>query len=360
MSPTFASSSQRERGLSSTFRPHIEQRVGTLPLDSLRRARDNSDAKDDVPLIRRRTSFGAQPVQPAMINLSNVPSTSAHDATEPLVASTSITAPQMHTLRALAIQNWIVRPRCYKAFSYAVALFKCEQTRELIDNYKRLTFEKASFEDEVNRLQSYEMTNKVASAESRADELAHKDRTKNAEVDRDKVLSKLSSLKQRVAEANRNLVQWLVDSEMFQDAMAVALANTTIEIYNDIRGKVLHHRPDFSIGKLAFYEGDEINEQGKSLAPFIDTTVRLRWELNEEGVPVWPSSIVEEGEDLEGLPSFDAWLAEPIKEEAEPSSTPPTSQPITAPVLPPPARSTPAHACPTCANAFVPVDLMDD
>ncbi|GLU06368.1 hypothetical protein SLE2022_234080 [Rubroshorea leprosula] len=103
-----------------------------------------------------------------------------------------------------------------------------------------------------------------------------------------------------------------------------------------------------------------MDEQGKSLAPPTNAKVRLRWELNEEEVPVWPPSVVEEGEDTEGLSSFDAWVAEPLEVEAEPSSTPPSSQPITAPTLRSPARFAPARASATPADASIPVDLTDD
>ncbi|GKV04472.1 hypothetical protein SLEP1_g16627 [Rubroshorea leprosula] len=123
-----------------------------------------------------------------------------------------------------------------------------------------------------------------------------KDRAKRAKADSDKAFYELNSLKER----------WLVGANMFQDTVAIASANTTTEIYNKIYGKVLRHRAHFPIGELAFFEGEEMDEQGKSLAPLVDAMVRLRWELNEEGVPVRPLSVVEEGEDTEGLPSFNA------------------------------------------------------
>ncbi|GKV26888.1 hypothetical protein SLEP1_g36102 [Rubroshorea leprosula] len=96
---------------------------------------------------------------------------------------------------------------------------------------------------------------------------------------------------------------------MFQDAVVVASANTTTDIFNEVRGKVLRHRADFLIGELALFEGEDIDDEGKSLAPPVDTRVRLKWELNEEELPVWPLSVAEEREDMEGLPSFDAWVA---------------------------------------------------
>ncbi|GKV39815.1 hypothetical protein SLEP1_g47530 [Rubroshorea leprosula] len=142
----------------------------------------------------------------------------------------------------------------------------------------------------------------------------------------------------------------------------------TTEIYNEIRGKVLHHRPDFPIRELAFFDGEDIDEQGKSLAPLADTTVRLRWDLNEEEVPVWPPSVVEEGEDPAGLPSFEGWVEGAPVAEQEPSSTPPDSQPaevparspVTAPASEVAARSPPSRSSPPAADASMPVDLTDD
>ncbi|GKU99597.1 hypothetical protein SLEP1_g12421 [Rubroshorea leprosula] len=64
-------------------------------------------------------------------------------------------------------------------FSYTVALFECKQgalvqNRKLEQNCKQLASEKGSLADEVSCLQSSEMANRAASAESRADELARK------------------------------------------------------------------------------------------------------------------------------------------------------------------------------------------
>ncbi|GKV13302.1 hypothetical protein SLEP1_g24331 [Rubroshorea leprosula] len=151
------------------------------------------------------------------------------------------------------------------------------------------------------------------------------DWAKRAKSDRDKVLSELNSLKDKVVEANQNVVRaeasleqakkhhqhticfaraqgakWLVGANMFQDAM-----------------------------------GEEMDEQGKSLAPPTDATVRLRWELNKERML------------------------------AEPSSTPLSSQPAIAPTFPSPAWSTQGRsslARPTIAptDASIPIDLTDD
>ncbi|GKV42975.1 hypothetical protein SLEP1_g50324 [Rubroshorea leprosula] len=183
------------------------------------------------------------------------------------------------------------------AFSYAVALYESEQAArtentELGSKCKQLATEKASLVDDVNRLQGSEMANRAAAAESRADELATRnnelreeldraraekesgiqaakeeaarveERARKAEADRDRTQRELDSLKHQVAEADRNLTaagealielktshahsvsiaraqgaEWFVGSTAFQDAVAVASANVTTEIYNEIRGK---------------------------------------------------------------------------------------------------------------------------
>ncbi|GKV49229.1 hypothetical protein SLEP1_g55992 [Rubroshorea leprosula] len=171
-----------------------------------------------------------------------------------------------------------------------------------------------------------------------------------------------------VAMARAQGAEWLVGSAIFQEAVAVASANVTTDIYNEIRGKVLHHRPDFPIRELVFFDEEELDEQGKSLAPLADTTVRLRWDLNEEGVPVWPPSVLEDGEDPTGLASFDAWVEGAPVAEQEPSSTPPNSQPVVvsssspvnAPASEPVSRSSPARSSAAATDASMPVDLTDD
>ncbi|GKV25971.1 hypothetical protein SLEP1_g35341 [Rubroshorea leprosula] len=294
------------------------------------------------------------------------------------------------------------------AFSYAVALYESEQgartqNSELSSKCKQLTAEKASLVDDVNRLQGSEMANRAAAAESRANELANRnneleeeleqaraekesgiqaakeeavrveERAKKAEAERDRTLYELNSFKSQVAEVARNLnaaeealnelkathrrsismaraqgAKWLVGSAAFQDAMAVASANVTTEIYNEIRGKVLHHRPDFPIRELVFFDEEELDEQGRAHLATI---------------------VLEDGEDPTGLPSFDAWVEGVPVAEQEPSSTPPNSQPaevpasapINAPVLEPAARSPPARSpIAAAADASMPVDLTDD
>ncbi|GKU96484.1 hypothetical protein SLEP1_g9714 [Rubroshorea leprosula] len=91
-------------------------------------------------------------------------------------------------------------------------------------------------------------------------------------------------------------------------------------------------------------------------------------DLNEEGMPVWPPSILEDGEDPVGLPSFDAWVEGAPIAEQEPSSTPPNSQPAAAPSslpvnAPAPeltAQSPPARSPAAAVDASMPVDLTDD
>ncbi|GKV20135.1 hypothetical protein SLEP1_g30297 [Rubroshorea leprosula] len=215
------------------------------------------------------------------------------------------------------------------------------------------------------------------------------DRAKKAEADKERTLHELNGLRERVSLADQHVAraeaslertkklhqrdvcfaraqraEWLVGVEMFQDAVAVASANTTTDIFNEVRGKVLGVRVDFPIGELAFFEGEEIDADGKSLAQPADTKVKLKWELDEEGLPVWPPSVVEEGEDTEGLSSFDAWVADPHDVPAEPSSTPPSAPPqlISAAALAHSSsdRSSPARFASTPNDASIPVDLMDD
>ncbi|GKV20137.1 hypothetical protein SLEP1_g30299 [Rubroshorea leprosula] len=248
------------------------------------------------------------------------------------------------------------------AFSYAVALFKSEQgarsqNNELNTNCKQLAVEKASHVDDVNRLQGSKMANRVAAMESRAEELANRNNelreeleraraekesgiqaardeaarveewAKKAEAERDRALNELGSLRFQVAEADKNLnatkealnelkasharsvsiaraqgAEWLAGSATFQDVVAVASANMTTEIYNEIRGKVLHHRPDFPIRELE------------------------------------PSSTL-------------------------PNSQPvvvPARSPINVPAPEPAAHSPPARSTPPTVDASMPVDLTDD
>ncbi|GKV39438.1 hypothetical protein SLEP1_g47203 [Rubroshorea leprosula] len=414
------SSSQREQGSSSTSQPQAERRVEPAPADVRRRAREESDAEDDVPLTRRRLDAGRQPGVVHSPEALAVQARSTTEALPPPVASGgpriaypegfSYTKPDCQLTMVQGMQNFVPPVDRHRVEGYIqqhgthAAMLKMMDNRELADNCKRLSSDKASLEDEVNHLQSSEMANRAASAESRADELANRviqlqeeldkvkaekesgiqaamdevvravDLRKKVEAERDGALNDLNALRERVAVADQDLAraeeslrqakaqhqryisivraqgaEWLVGADMFQDAVAMASMNTTTEIYNDVRGKVLKHRPDFPINELAFFDGEEFDAEGKSLTEPSDTTMRLRWELNEEGLPTWPPFVLEEGEEFENLPRFDTWAGDALVEEAKPSSTPPTPQPVPA-----------AISIPACADASAPVDLTDD
>ncbi|GKU89631.1 hypothetical protein SLEP1_g3745 [Rubroshorea leprosula] len=49
--------------------------------------------------------------------------------------------------------------------------------------------------------------------------------------------------------------------------------------------------------------------------------------MNEEGVPIFPPSILEEQEDMDSLP-FKAWVAKTPNIEVKPMSVPKESQPV--------------------------------
>ncbi|GKU88073.1 hypothetical protein SLEP1_g2379 [Rubroshorea leprosula] len=306
------SSSQREQGSSSALRPQAERRVETVPTEVRRRAPKDSDAEDDVPLIRRRLNAGSQP---GAVRSLEAPAVKTRSTAKALPSPAASGGPRIAYLEGFSY----TKPDCQlpMALSYSVALFESEQAarvqnRELADSCKRLSSDKVSLEDEVNRLQSLEMANRAASAGSLADELANKvnqlqeeldkvkaekesriqaamdevvcavDRTKKVEAERDGALNYLDALRRRVAVADQDLARAEESLKKAKDAVAVASMNTTTEIYNDVRGKVLKHRPDFPINELAFFEGEEFDAEGKSLTTPSDTTVRLRWELNED------------------------------------------------------------------------------
>ncbi|GKV43181.1 hypothetical protein SLEP1_g50506 [Rubroshorea leprosula] len=437
------SRSSSQRGSSSASRPRAEHRVKVAALSARRRAHEETESEEDeVPLARRRTSGGTQPAQaarPATVRSPNAPSTTARATIEPATTSASMSGPRitypegfsyvraecqpamvqgMHSFvppmdskraKAFVQQHGgqVAMIKLMDVFNYAVALYKSEQgarteNQELGSKCKQLAAEKASLVDDVNHLQGFEMANRAAAAESRADELVNRinelkeeleqaraeresgiqaakdeaarveERAKRAEDERDRAQTELGSLKFQVAEADKNLnateealnalkasharsvgiaraqgAEWLVGSSTFQDAVAVASANVTTEIYNEIRGKVLHHRPDFPIRELVFFGEEELDDQGRA---------RLA------------ASVLKDGEDTTGLPSFDAWVEGAPVAEWEPSSTPPNSQPtgvpasspVRAPVSEPTARSPPARSPTAAADASMPVDLTDD
>ncbi|GKV50208.1 hypothetical protein SLEP1_g56920 [Rubroshorea leprosula] len=392
----------RPRG--GQLRAEANARVEVAAPSARRRAREETEGEEDeVPLARRIRSGGTQPAQaacPVTVRSPNAPSATVQAAAEPAPASASTSGPRIAYPEGFSYTRAECQPAM--AFNYAVALYESdqaarEQNSELGSKCKQLAAEKASLVDDVNRLQGSEMANRAAAAESRAETLATQngelredleraraekesgiqaakdeaarieDRAKRAEAERDQAQSELNSLRRQIAEADQNLAaagealnelkasharsvsiaraqgaEWFLGAAAFQDAVAVASANVTTEIYNEIRGKVLRHRPDFPIGELAFFDEEDLDEQGKSLTPLADATVRLRWDLNEEGVPVWPPQ--------------------------EPSSTPPSSQPavllasspVSEPAIEPAAQSPPARSPAAAADASMPVDLTDD
>lgn len=66
-------------------------------------------------------------------------------------------------------------------------------------------------------------------------------------------------------------------------------------------------------------DGEEIDEQGKSLALAFDTTIRLKWTLDKEGFPLFPPSVLEDGE--EPLCSFVDWVLGMLEAELKASSS---------------------------------------
>ncbi|GKV25424.1 hypothetical protein SLEP1_g34866 [Rubroshorea leprosula] len=372
-------------------RPRAEQHH--IETDAVRRA--TASRASIAQLVPSRVA------RPATVRSPNAPSVIARDAIEPGSASASMLGPRiaypegfsyvraecqpamvqaMHSFvppadsrRAKAFVLTIVA--VWQAFSYAIALYESEQEArsqngELGSKCKQLAAEKASLVDDLREELEHARAEKESRIQVAKDEAARiEERAKKAEADRDRAQHELSSLRHQVAEVDRNLTatgealnelktsharsvsiaraqgaEWFVGSATFQDAVAVASANVTMEIYNEIRGKVLQHCPDFPIGELVFVDGEDLNKQKKSLAPLVDAT------------------------DPTGLPSFDAWVEGAPVAEQEPSSTPPNSQPavvpasspVSAPASEPADRSTPARSPAAAADASMPVDLTDD
>ncbi|GKV02986.1 hypothetical protein SLEP1_g15356 [Rubroshorea leprosula] len=334
------SSSQREQGTSSASRPQTERRVEPTPADVRRRARDESDNEDDVPLIRRRLDSGRQPGVVRSPEAPVVQPRSAAEALPPPGMQNFVPPVDRHRAKGYMQQHGThaAMLKMMDALSYSVALFESEQAariqnRELADTCKRLSLDKASLEDEeeLDKVKA----EKESGIQAAMDEVVRAvDLRKKVEAERDGALNDLNALRGRVVVADQDLAraeeslrqakaqhqrcisiaraqgaEWLVGADMFQDAVAVASMNTTTEIYNDVRGK----------------------------------------ELNEEGLPTWPPFVLEEGEEYENLPRFDTWAGDAPVEEAEPSSTPPAPQPAPA-----------AISIPARADASAPVDLTDD
>ncbi|GKV49995.1 hypothetical protein SLEP1_g56713 [Rubroshorea leprosula] len=394
--PAPLSRSSSHRGSSLTSRPRADQRADVAAPNARRRAQEGTESEEDeIPLARRRTSGGTQPVQaarPATVRSPTAPPATTRVVAEPISASASTSGPRIaypegfsyvraecQPAMVQAMHNFVppsdsrraeafvqqhggqvAMIKLMDAFSYAVALYEGEQEArtqngELGSKCKQLAIEKASLVDDVNRLQGSEMANRAAAAESQADELANRnnelreelehaqakkesgiqaakdeaarveERAKKAETDRDRAQHELSSLRHQVAEVDRNLA-------------------AAKEALNELKAS---HARSVSIARA----------QGAEW-----------WDLNEEGVPVWPPQVLEDGEDPTGLPSFDAWVEGAPVAEQEPSTTPPNSQPtvvpvsspVSAPVSEAAARSPPTRSPAAAADASMPVDLTDD
>ncbi|GKU96177.1 hypothetical protein SLEP1_g9445 [Rubroshorea leprosula] len=327
---------------------------------------------------------------------SNAPSAMARAAAKPTSASTSVSAPKIaypngfsyvkanfQPAMVQGMQSFVPPVDCQRArtfvqqhgvqvamvklmdaFNYVLVLFESEQgarsqNNELSDSWpqKRPALWMMSIVCKARRWPTELLLRRAKQKSSRAgtlslgrswSELASKKKVAEAARNLNAAEEALNELKtshrRSISIARAQGVEWLIGSTTFQDTVVMASANMTMEIYNEIRGK------------------------GKSLAPLTDTTVQLRWDLNDEGVLVWPPSILEEGEDLVGLPSFDGWVEGAPVAEQEPSTTPPSSQPtvvparspVNAPAPEPTARSSPARSSPTTADVSMPVDLTDD
>ncbi|GKV40817.1 hypothetical protein SLEP1_g48418 [Rubroshorea leprosula] len=373
-----------------------------------------------------RTSMGPQPALATVGRPANMPPAPTREVTELAPTSSSIVGPRIAYLdcfsyvitdcQAAMVQGMqsFVPPanrqhakghvqqhgghaallKLMDAFSFTVALFECNQGTRSLEMANRAVSTESQADELACKVNERREELEKAQAEKESgiqvakEEAGHaKDRAKKVESNREKTLHELNALKDRVSEADLHIAQaeaslektkrlhqrdacfaraqgaeWLVGADTFKDAIAVASTNTTTNIFNEVRGKVLRHQADFLINELAFFKGEEIDEEGKSLALPTDTRVRLKWELNEKGLPVWPPFVIEEGEDIEGMPSFDAWVAEPQDVPAKPSNTPPSSQPApaTTPTLSPPDRPSPARSVIVPTDASIPVNLTDD
>ncbi|GKV15790.1 hypothetical protein SLEP1_g26541 [Rubroshorea leprosula] len=335
------------------------------PVPNIKLALTTATYCTGAQFVPPKTSMRSQPASAAAVRPANVPPAPTREVAEPAPASSSASGPRIAYSESFSY----VRTDCQAAmaFSYTVALFECDSkmanraasTKSRADELARKVNE---LREELEKAQAEKSGIQAAKEEA----VRAEDRAKKAESDKEKAFYELNSLKDRVAKADQHVTrteasleqskkhhqraiyfawaqgaEWLVGADMFQDADAVASANTTTDIFNEIRGKVLRQLADFPISELAFFEGEEMDEQAKRLTPPADTQVKLKWELNEEGLLVWPPSVVEKGEDTVGLPNFDAWVANPQEVPAEPYSTPPSSQPTiaAAPALSPPDRS---------------------
>ncbi|GKV23667.1 hypothetical protein SLEP1_g33371 [Rubroshorea leprosula] len=127
--------------------------------------------------------------------------------------------------------------------------------------------------------------------------------------------------------------EWLFGLNAFWDVVTTATMNTIIESYNKVCGKVLQHQPDLLINELAFMDGEEINEQGKSLTPPFETTSNVRWTLDDDGALLFPPNVLKEGDEHDTSQNFTNWVARMPPLEAKTSSSswlPPPSTPTNA------------------------------
>ncbi|GKV26835.1 hypothetical protein SLEP1_g36060 [Rubroshorea leprosula] len=224
---------------------------------------------------------------------TNMPSTPAREVAEPVLASSSISRPRIAYPEGF---NY-VKTDCQAAMVQGMQSFKPPADRQRAKGHVQQHGGHAALLKliDVNELREElekAQVEKESSIQAVKEEVGHaEDRTKKAESNREKALYELNSLKDRVAEADQHITG--VEASLEQ----------------------------------------KMDEQGKSLAPPVDTWVRLKWELNEEGL-----------------------LEVPV----EPSSTPPSSQPDPAPALSPPYQSSPARSTTTRVDASIPVDLTND
>ncbi|GKV28121.1 hypothetical protein SLEP1_g37207 [Rubroshorea leprosula] len=287
--PMPQSHSSSHRGSNLASRPRSEQRVEAVALSARKRAPARSP---------------------------NVPSAMAQAAAELAPASTSMSAPWIAYPEGFSYVKTDCQPAMVQGMQSFVPLVDRQRARTYVQQHS----------EQVAMIKLMDAFS-YAVALFESEQGAH-----TAE----ELASRNNELREELEKAN-------VEKEMglaaFQDAVAVASTNMTMEIYNEIRGKVLQHRPDFPIREPVFFDWEDLDEQ-----------------------------VLEEGEDLEGLPSFDAWVEGAPVAESEPSNTPPNSQPavvptgspVTAPACKPTARPSPAHASGPPADASMLVDLTDD
>ncbi|GKV47373.1 hypothetical protein SLEP1_g54278 [Rubroshorea leprosula] len=203
------SSSQRERGFSSASRPHAERRVEAVSVETRRRAREDSDAKDDVPLIRCRLNSRSQS---GAVRSPDAPAAQARNTAEalptPAASGMQNFVPLVDRQRAKGyIQQHGSHAAMLKlmdALNYSMALFESEQAArgqncELTNTCKQLTSDKASLEDKAE---------KESGIQAAMDEVVRAvDRAKKAEAERDNALNDLNTLRQRVAVADQDLAR---------------------------------------------------------------------------------------------------------------------------------------------------------